>query len=156
MFNTHPYYNADKFHFYGEEIMQHCVALRTFQGAGILAAAGSDFPLGPFDPRMAIQRQVTRTGFNGETWGANQKISVDEAIRVGTLNGAYETHEENIEGSITPGKLADLVVLADNHGLLLGVSRLGATCRQFIRNPRSRGKCYAQFYAIYAPKGNAD
>ena len=66
----------------------------------------------PFDPRMAIQAQVTRTGFNGETGGADRRISVDEAIKVGTLNGAYNTHEEGIKGSITPGKLADYVVLA--------------------------------------------
>ena len=63
---------------------------------------------------MAIQGMVTRTGWNGETWGANQKISLDEAIRVNTLNGAYNSHEEDIKGSITAGKLADYVVLADD------------------------------------------
>lgn len=114
VFSTYPYYNADKFHFYGEAVLEHCMAFRSFQEAGILAADGSDFPPGPFDPRMAIQGQVTRTGFNGETWGANQRISVAEAIKVGTLNGAYNTHEEDIKGSITPGKLADYVVLAED------------------------------------------
>ena len=114
VFSTYPYYNADKFHFYGEAVLEHCMAFRSFQEAGIRAADGSDFPPGPFDPRMAIQGQVTRTGFNGEIWGANQRISVDEAIKVGTLNGAYNTHEEGIKGSITPGKLADYVVLADD------------------------------------------
>jgi predicted amidohydrolase YtcJ len=57
---------------------------------------------------------VTRTGWDGKTWGANQKISLDEAIRVNTLNGAYNSHEEDIKGSITSGKLADYVVLADD------------------------------------------
>jgi predicted amidohydrolase YtcJ len=114
VFSTYPYYNADKFHFYGEAVLEHCMAFRSFQKAGIRAADGSDFPPGPFDPRMAIQGQVTRTGFNGESWGANQRISVAEAIEVGTLNGAYNTHEENIKGSITPGKLADYVVLAED------------------------------------------
>jgi predicted amidohydrolase YtcJ len=57
---------------------------------------------------------VTRTGWNGETWGANQKITVDEALKVNTLNGAYATREEAIKGSIAPGKLADFVVLADD------------------------------------------
>jgi predicted amidohydrolase YtcJ len=57
---------------------------------------------------------VTRTGWNGETWGANQRIGVDEALRVVTINGAYASHEEGIKGSITPGKLADFVVLADD------------------------------------------
>ena len=57
---------------------------------------------------------VTRTGWNGETWGANQKITVDEALRVNTLNGAYASKEDAIKGSIAPGKLADFVVLADD------------------------------------------
>ena len=79
-----------------------------------MAAAGSDFSPGPFDPRMGIQGMVTRTGWNGETWGANQRVSVDEALRINTLNGAYNSHEEAIKGSITPGKLADFVVLAED------------------------------------------
>jgi predicted amidohydrolase YtcJ len=46
--------------------------------------------------------------------GADQRISVDQALRVNTINGAYAPHEEAIKGSITPGKLADFVVLADD------------------------------------------
>jgi hypothetical protein len=90
------------------------MAYRTFLDAGIVAAAGSDFSPGPFDPRMAIQGMVTRTGWNGETWGANQRVTLDEALRINTINGAYNSHEEGIKGSITPGKLADFVVLADD------------------------------------------
>ena len=56
-------------------------------------------------PLMGIQGMVTRTGWNGETWGANQRITVDEALQVNTINGAYNSHEETIKGSITPGKL---------------------------------------------------
>ena len=63
---------------------------------------------------MGIQGMVTRTGWNGEVWGANQRISVDDALRVYTVNGAFATKEEAIKGSITPGKLADYVVLADD------------------------------------------
>jgi predicted amidohydrolase YtcJ len=61
-----------------------------------------------------MQGMVTRTGWNGETWGANQKITIEEALRVNTLNGAYNAREERIKGSITAGKLADFVVLADD------------------------------------------
>lgn len=114
LFTTYAYYNSDKFHFYGEALMKRCMAYRTLLDAGIPAAAGSDFPPGPFDPRMAIQGMVTRTGWNGETWGANQRISVAEALQVNTLNGAYDTHEKAIKGSIAPGKLADFVILADD------------------------------------------
>ncbi len=113
-FTSYAYYNSDKFHFYGEELMKRSMAYRTFIDAGIVAAAGSDFSPGPFDPRMGIQGMVTRTGWNGEIWGANQRISVEEALRINTINGAYNSHEEAIKGSITPGKLADFVVLAED------------------------------------------
>ncbi|HEY2052111.1 MAG TPA: amidohydrolase [Caulobacteraceae bacterium] len=114
LFSTYSYYNSDKFHFYGEEMMEHTMPYRSMIDAGVPVCAGSDFDPGPFSALMAIQGMVTRTGWNGETWGANQKITVDEAIRVHTLNGAFDTREETIKGSITPGKLADFVVLADD------------------------------------------
>jgi predicted amidohydrolase YtcJ len=114
LFTTYAYYNSDKFKFYGEDLMKRCMAFRTLLDAGIHIAAGSDFSPGPFDPRMAIQGMVTRTGWDGKVWGANQRISLDEAIRVNTLNGAYNSHEEKIKGSITAGKLADYVVLGQD------------------------------------------
>jgi hypothetical protein len=118
LFTSYAYYNSDKFTFYGEELMKRCMAFRTLLDAGIQASAGSDFSPGPFDPRMAIQGMVTRTGWDGKTWGANQKISVDEALRVNTINGAYNSHEEASKGSISAGKLADFVVLdKDPHAI---------------------------------------
>jgi predicted amidohydrolase YtcJ len=63
---------------------------------------------------MGIQGMVTRKGWDGKIWGANQKISVQDAIRVNTLNGAYASKEENLKGTITPGKLADFVMLAED------------------------------------------
>jgi predicted amidohydrolase YtcJ len=114
MFTTYAYYNTDKFPFYGEELMKRSMAFRTLLDAGIYAAAGSDFSPGPFAPLMGIQGMVTRTGWDGTTWGANQRVTVDEAIRINTFNGAYASHEESIKGSITTGKLADFVVLADD------------------------------------------
>jgi predicted amidohydrolase YtcJ len=113
-FTSYAYYNTDKFHFYGEELMKRSMAFRSFLDAGIQVAAGSDFSPGPFAPLMGVQGMVTRTGWNGETWGANQRVTVGEALRINTLNGAYNSHEESIKGSITAGKLADFVVLADD------------------------------------------
>ncbi|HWE99370.1 MAG TPA: amidohydrolase [Caulobacteraceae bacterium] len=114
LFSTYAYYNGDKFHFYGEELMRHMMPYRDMIDAGVPVCAGSDFDPGPFSPLMALQAMVTRKGWNGETWGANQKISVDEALKVHTLNGAWDTFEETSKGSITPGKLADYVVLAED------------------------------------------
>jgi predicted amidohydrolase YtcJ len=80
--------------------------------AGVHVAAGSDFGPGPFAPLMGIQGMVTRTGWNGETWGANQRVTLDEALRINTWNGAYNSRQESTKGSITAGKFADFVVLA--------------------------------------------
>ncbi|MEI6740979.1 MAG: amidohydrolase [Gemmatimonadaceae bacterium] len=114
MFTTYAYYNTDKFPFYGEPLMRRSMAFRTLLDAGVKAAAGSDFSPGPFAPLMGIQGMVTRTGWDGTTWGANQRITVSEAIRVNTLHGAYAAHEEGSKGSITAGKLADFVMLSDD------------------------------------------
>jgi predicted amidohydrolase YtcJ len=86
-------------------------ALRSFLDAGLRPTQASDYPPGEFPPMMALQSEVTRTDMKGQVWGSNQRISVEEAIFVGTMNGAYASYEENLKGSIEPGKLADLVVL---------------------------------------------
>jgi len=114
LFTTYAFYNSDKFVFYGEDLMKRAMAYRALLDAGVRVAAGSDFGPGPFAPLMGIQGMVTRKGWDGKIWGANQKISVGEAIRVSTIHGAYASKEENIKGTITPGKLADFVVLSDD------------------------------------------
>ena len=87
-------------------------AHRWFLDHGIRVAGASDYVPGPYEPLMAIQSMVTRKDFAGRVWGANQRISVDEALRVCTINGAYASFEEARKGSISPGKLADWVMLA--------------------------------------------
>jgi len=113
-FTTYTYYNTDKFKFYGEELLKRSLAFRSFLDAGVPVCAGSDFSPGPFAPLMGIQGMVTRKGWDDTTWGLNQRVTVDEAIRINTYNGAFASYEEKLKGSITPGKLADFVVLADD------------------------------------------
>ena len=113
-FTSYAYYNSDKFVYYGEDLMKRSMAFRSFLDRGIPVCAGSDFSPGPFAPLMGMQGMVTRRGWDGKVWGANQRVSVAEALRINTLNGAYASKEEAIKGSITPGKLADFVVLADD------------------------------------------
>jgi predicted amidohydrolase YtcJ len=112
MFTTYAYYNPDKFVYYGEPMMQRSMAYRSMLDAGVYACAGSDFSPGPFAPLMGIQGMVTRKGWDGKVWGANQRVSVREAIAINSYNGAWASKEEAIKGSITAGKLADYVVLS--------------------------------------------
>ena len=98
--------------YYGEERLNQMFALRSFLDAGIRVTQTSDYPPGPFEPLMALQSSVTRTDYTGKLWGPDQRITVKEAIKIGTLHGAYASYEENKKGSIEAGKLADLVVLS--------------------------------------------
>ena len=99
---------------YGADRVNNMFALRTFLDAGIRPTQASDYPPGPFEPMMALRSEVTRTDAKGNIWGPKQRVSVEEAIRVGTIYGAYASYEENSKGSIEPGKLADLVVLGQD------------------------------------------
>ena len=115
-FYTYAYYHGNKWGDYGEEMMESMFAHRSFLDYGIPVAPASDFTPGPFEPMMAIQSMVTRKDVQGRVWGPTQRISVAEAMRICTMNGAYASFEETIKGSLTPGKLADIVILdSDPH-----------------------------------------
>jgi predicted amidohydrolase YtcJ len=113
-FYTYVYYHGDKWAQYGEERTRWMFAHRSFLDHGIRVAGASDYVPGPFEPLMAIQSMVTRKDYKGRVWGENQKIRVEEALRVCTINGAYASFEEKVKGSITAGKLADFVILAED------------------------------------------
>ena len=113
-FCTYVYYHGEKMRFYGEERLKWMFAQRSFIDNGIVSTGSTDYVPGPFEPLTGIQSCVTRTDSNGKVWGANQRITVAEALRCYTLNGAYASFEENVKGSITPGKLADFVVLGED------------------------------------------
>src|SRR5207244_780703 len=110
-FSSYVYYHGEKMKEYGAERLNSMFALRSFLDAGIKATMSSDYPPGPFEPMMFLQSSVTRTDTKGNVWGPKQRITVEEALRVGTVHGAYASFEEKLKGSIEPGKLADLVVL---------------------------------------------
>ena len=110
-FWTYVYYHGEKWKEYGDEKVRWMFAHRSFLDAGIRVPGASDYTPGPFEPLMAIQSMVTRTDYKGRVWGPNQKVSVDEALTIATLNGAYASSEEQVKGSITAGKLADFVFL---------------------------------------------
>lgn len=115
-FACYVLFHGEKMHFYGEERLKHMFAMRDFIDAGIKAAPGSDYTASPADPMLWLRSEVTRADSTGHVWGGNQRITVEEAIRCSTVNGAYASFEEDIKGTLEPGKLADLVVW--DHDLL--------------------------------------
>ena len=110
-FSCYVYFHGDVMHFYGEERTRNMFPMRSFLDAGLRPTDASDYTASPSDPMMWLQSQLTRTDPQGNVWGANQRITLEEAIRCGTVHGAYASFEENIKGSLTPGKYADVIVL---------------------------------------------
>src|SRR5256885_1273353 len=78
---------------------------------GIHVAGGTDSPVIPYNPFWAMYHFISRETISDGVYGANQRITREEALRVFTINNAKLTFEENLKGSIERGKLADLVVL---------------------------------------------
>ena len=113
-FSCYVYFHGDVMHFYGEERTKSMFPMRSFLDAGLRPTDASDYTASPSDPMMWLQSQLTRTDPKGNVWGANQRIKLEEAILCGTVNGAYASFEEGIKGSLSPGKLADLVVLTQD------------------------------------------
>jgi len=87
---------------------------KTAVDLGIANAANSDFPVSALNPLLRIQSLVTRTSHSGKIYGAQQRLSVDEALYAYTMGGAFASFEENIKGSITTGKVADFTVLSQD------------------------------------------
>lgn len=101
----------------GRTRCQTTYAFRTFLDHGVKLTFGSDWTVAPLDPILGIDAAVTRRtldGANPQGWFPEQKITVQEAIEAYTLSNAYATFDEQVKGSITPGKLADLVVLSQD------------------------------------------
>ncbi len=111
-FASYVYFHGEKMTEYGAARTERMFPMRWFLDAGIPATMGSDYPPGPFEPMMALTSMMTRTDIRGTTWGASQRITFDEALKVLTVNGAYASFEEHLKGSLAVGKVADLVVLA--------------------------------------------
>jgi predicted amidohydrolase YtcJ len=90
-------------------------AWRTQLNAGAMLAFGSDSPVESFNPFLGIHAAVTRRRSDGsphpDGWYPEQRLTVTEAVHGFTLGAAYASYEEHRKGSLTPGKLADLIVL---------------------------------------------
>lgn len=105
----------------GPERVKTTYAFRTFLERNVRLAIGTDWPVAPLSPMLSLYAAVTRAtldGKNPEGWVPEQKLTVEEAVAGMTMGAAYAEFQERDKGSITPGKLADMVILdADVFGI---------------------------------------
>lgn len=92
--------------------LQHNNPLRSPMDHGITVAISSDIL--PIGPMVGLYAAVTRKGMTGTVYGPDEAIDMEEAIRAYTLLGAYLNFEEDLKGSLEPGKFADMIVLSDD------------------------------------------
>jgi hypothetical protein len=102
----------------GPERARWVYPFKTLIKEGVTVAGGSDCPVEPINPLLGVQAAVARKTFPEEG------ITVDDALRIYTINAAYASFEEDTKGSIEAGKLADLVVLSKNP-LTVGSDKIG-------------------------------
>ena len=119
--SVHPFHAIDDGRWakgrIGHERCKTTYAFRSFLDAGAIMSFGSDWTVAPLNPLLTIYAAVTRRTLDGEHpggWFPDQKITVREAIMAQTLSSAYSAYDEGRLGSITVGKLADIVMLSDN------------------------------------------
>ena len=98
----------------GPERARTTYAFESLRRAGATLAFGSDWTVAPLDPILGIYAAVTRRTLDGkhpEGWVPEEKVTIEEAVRAYTVNGAWGEFAEATKGTIETGKLADLVVL---------------------------------------------
>jgi predicted amidohydrolase YtcJ len=101
----------------GHDRSSRTYAFRTFLDHGIRLALGTDWNVAPLDPMLTVYAAVTRATLDGKNpngWFPEQKLTLPETIEAYTLGSAYAEFQENEKGSITAGKLADMVLLTDD------------------------------------------
>src|SRR5579863_2155155 len=101
----------------GPERIKTSYAYRSFLEHGVRLALGTDWNVAPLNPLLTIYAAVTRATLDGKNpngWVPEQKLTVAQAVEAYTLGSAYAEFQEKQKGSITPGKLADMVVLSDD------------------------------------------
>lgn len=98
----------------GSKLAKTSYNWKTLMDYGVVACGGSDCPVESFDIMNNLYCAITRKDLNGypeDGYNKEQCLSVEEALRCFTINGAYASFEENVKGTLEPGKFADMVVL---------------------------------------------
>lgn len=106
------FYNGDRYlETISDHQLQHLYPIASLLKAGIPVAGSSDCPIVPPNPLIGIYSAISRKTETGEAVGEGEKINPLDALRMYTVHAARASFEEGLKGSITPGKLADLIVL---------------------------------------------
>jgi predicted amidohydrolase YtcJ len=101
----------------GHERASRTYAFRTFLDHGVRLALGTDWSVAPLNPMLTLYAATTRATLDGKNpngWFPEQKLTIKEAIEAYTMGSAYAEFQDEVKGSITPGKLADMVLLSDD------------------------------------------
>jgi predicted amidohydrolase YtcJ len=101
----------------GHDRSSRTYAFRTFLDHGVRLALGTDWNVAPLNPMLTLYAAITRATLDGKNpngWFPEQKLTIQEAIEAYTMGSAYAEFQENEKGSITAGKLADMVLLSDD------------------------------------------
>jgi predicted amidohydrolase YtcJ len=101
----------------GRDRSSRTYAFRTFLNHGVRLALGTDWDVAPLNPMLTLYAATTRATLDGKNpngWFPEQKLTTQEAIEAYTMGSAYAEFQENEKGSITPGKLADMVLLSED------------------------------------------
>jgi predicted amidohydrolase YtcJ len=101
----------------GHDRASRTYAFRTFLDHGVRLALGTDWDVAPLNPMLTLYAATTRATLDGKNpkgWFPEQKLTIKEAIKAYTMGSAYAEFQENEKGSITAGKLADMVLLSDD------------------------------------------
>lgn len=99
---------------YGRERADQMFPVRSLIDRGVVVAGSSDAPVTDHRPLFGIEQAITRATSGGDVCGPRERVDLATALRMHTINGAYASFEERRKGSIEVGKLADLVVAAEN------------------------------------------
>jgi predicted amidohydrolase YtcJ len=99
----------------GKERAKTTYAFRSLLDARATLAFGTDWTVAPLNPLLTLYAATTRRTIDGKNpngWVPEQKITIDEAVKAYTVGSAYAEFQETVKGTISPGKLADLVILS--------------------------------------------
>ena len=135
----------------GHDRASRTYAFRTFLNHGVRLAFGTDWNVAPLNPMLGLYAAVTRATLDGKNpngWFPEQKLTVAEAVEAYTMGSAYAEFQENDKGSITPGKLADMVLLSDDIFSIDPVKIRDVKVLTHVGGRENRVGCYAKISPV--------